>query len=76
MFIRAFKPWLHPDLLFDLSPLGKLQKKCLKVLHGMTKSVIRTRKEQLTTMDSESSIEEHEENMEDLGMYKRKIVLS
>ncbi|PSN37164.1 Cytochrome P450 4C1 [Blattella germanica] len=46
MFVRAFNPLLHPKFIFNLSSLGKIQKKCLKVLHGMTNSVIRTRKKQ------------------------------
>jgi hypothetical protein len=40
-------PWLHLDLTFALSSLGRMQKKCLKVLHGMTKRVIKGRKEQI-----------------------------
>jgi hypothetical protein len=47
MFLRAFMPWLHLDATFALSSLGRLQKKCLKVLHGMTKRVIKRRKEQI-----------------------------
>lgn len=47
MFLRAFMPWLHLDSTFALSSLGRLQKKYLKVLHGMTKRVIRSRKEQI-----------------------------
>jgi hypothetical protein len=55
MFLRAFRPWLHLDATFALSSLGRLQKKYLKVLHGMTQSVIRTRKEQFcTNSESES----------------------
>jgi hypothetical protein len=47
MFLRAFMPWLHLDSTFALSSLGRLQRKCLKVLHGMTTGVIRRRKEQI-----------------------------
>jgi len=42
---RSFKPWLHPDLLFRLSPLAKQQAKYLATLHDMTDSVIKIRKE-------------------------------
>jgi hypothetical protein len=55
MFLRAFMPWLHLDWTFALSSLGRMQKKCLKVLHGMTKRVIRSRKEQvLSNSETES----------------------
>jgi hypothetical protein len=47
MFLRAFMPWLHLDSTFALSSLGRLQQKCLKILHGMTKGVISRRKEQV-----------------------------
>ena len=41
---RTFKPWIHPDWLFRLSPVAKEQAKSLTVLHGMTDSVIKIRK--------------------------------
>jgi hypothetical protein len=41
---RSFTPWLHPDFLFEISPLGKEQKRCLDILHGTTKRVIESRK--------------------------------
>ncbi|XP_069704221.1 cytochrome P450 4C1-like isoform X1 [Periplaneta americana] len=44
MFIRAFKPWLHLDAIFHLSSLGRLQRKCLAILHGTTQRVIKERK--------------------------------
>jgi hypothetical protein len=47
MFLRAFMPWLHLDSTFALSSLGRLQRKCLKILHGMTTGVISRRKEQV-----------------------------
>jgi hypothetical protein len=59
MFLRAFMPWLHLDSTFALSSLGRKQKKCLKVLHGMTKRVIRSRKEQiLNKIETESQQDE------------------
>jgi hypothetical protein len=48
-------PWLHLDATFALSSLGRLQKKYLKVLHGMTKSVISRRKEQIFTSSEKES---------------------
>jgi hypothetical protein len=41
---RMFKPWIHPDSLFRLSPLARQQKKYLAILHDMTNSVIKMRK--------------------------------
>jgi hypothetical protein len=43
---RGFKPWMQSDFLFHLSPMAKVQKKCLTILHNMTNSVIQTRKRQ------------------------------
>jgi len=42
---RSFKPWLHPESLFRLSPLANKQVKYLATLHDMTDSVIKIRKE-------------------------------
>ncbi|XP_046463628.1 cytochrome P450 4C1-like isoform X3 [Daphnia pulex] len=41
---RQTRPWLQPDWLFRLFPLGSEQKKCLSILHGFTDQVIRERK--------------------------------
>ena len=43
---RSFKPWLHPESLFRLSPLANKQVKYLATLHDMTDSVIKIRKEE------------------------------
>jgi hypothetical protein len=42
---RSFKPWFYPDLLFRLSPRAKEQAKYLAILHNMTGSVIKKRKD-------------------------------
>jgi hypothetical protein len=36
---RQMLPWLQPDWLFQLFPLGSEQKKCLSILHGFTDKV-------------------------------------
>ncbi|XP_046655352.1 cytochrome P450 4c3-like [Daphnia pulicaria] len=41
---RQTRPWLQPDWLFRLFPLGSEQKRCLSILHGFTDEVIRERK--------------------------------
>jgi hypothetical protein len=43
---RAFKPWIQPQFLFQLSSLAKVQKQCLEVLHSIPNLVIQTRKQQ------------------------------
>ena len=36
---RQTLPWLQPELLFQLFPQGKSQKRCLAILHGFTDRV-------------------------------------
>lgn len=42
---RAQRPWLFPDTIFYLTDMGKRYKRCLSILHGFTKKVIRERQE-------------------------------
>ena len=44
---RVANSLYHTDIVFRLSPLGRQQQKNLTVLHGLTRSVIRTRKQEL-----------------------------
>lgn len=44
VFYRAPRPWYHIDWLFNLSPRGRIQKKCLKVLHDFTTKIIKERR--------------------------------
>lgn len=41
---RQIKFWLYPDLLFSLSNLKKLQDNLLDTIHGLTKSVLKSKK--------------------------------
>ncbi len=36
---RSRSPWLWPAFIFDRLPIGRDQKKALKVLHGFTRQV-------------------------------------
>lgn len=42
--LRSSQPWFYSDFLFNLSPLGRKQKRNLKILHDMTSKVIAQRK--------------------------------
>jgi hypothetical protein len=38
--MRSRSPWLWPDFIFNLLPIGRQQKKSLKVLHGFSQKVV------------------------------------
>ncbi|KAJ9599645.1 hypothetical protein L9F63_026503, partial [Diploptera punctata] len=44
---RSFRPWYHIDYIFNLSPLGRLQKRCLSILHNTTRNVVESRKKEI-----------------------------
>jgi cytochrome P450 family 4 len=63
-FRRSGTPWLYSDNVFRLLPLGKQQQKDLDILHGLTRSVIRKRKQELLV---QSKFQIRQEDHEDLG---------
>ncbi|XP_069675168.1 cytochrome P450 4C1-like [Periplaneta americana] len=72
MFLqRLAKPWIYPDFIFSLTSRGKEQKRCLSILHGVSKSVIKSRKEQM----QKSKFQTSEESAEDQCGIKRRLAL-
>jgi poly-gamma-glutamate capsule biosynthesis protein CapA/YwtB (metallophosphatase superfamily) len=61
LFNRLCKPWYHSEFVFRLSPLNRQQQKNLAVLHGLTRSVIRTRKGELLVRSKNQIREEDHE---------------
>ncbi|XP_067006187.2 cytochrome P450 4g15 [Anabrus simplex] len=45
LHLRHTKLWLRPNLLFKMSGLSKVQGKLLEVIHGLTRKVVKKRKE-------------------------------
>ena len=64
VFNRLGKPWYHSEFIFRLSPLSRQQQKNLDILHGLTLSVIRTRKQEMLVR---SKHQNGQEDHEDLG---------
>jgi hypothetical protein len=62
-FRRIIRPWYHSDTIYRLSPLGIKQRQDLAVLHGLTRSVIRTRKQELLVRSKDRNGEEDHEGL-------------
>jgi len=60
--LRALRPWLFYDTLFQLSAHKTRQNECLKVLHDMTNSVIRKRRKELMAERATQSTERNKED--------------
>ncbi|XP_031338814.1 cytochrome P450 4g15-like [Photinus pyralis] len=45
LHLRHTKLWLRPDWLFNLTKYGKIQKHLLHIIHGLTKKVVKNKKE-------------------------------
>jgi hypothetical protein len=59
---RILKPWLFSDTVFALSGLKTTQNECLNVLHNMTNSVIRKRRQELMAERATQSKERSKED--------------
>jgi len=70
VFYRISRPWLYPDILFDLFGYGKLQRKYLKILHGQSIAAINRRR-----ADYSKSIIHEAEDGQVLGTKKRRAFL-
>ncbi|KAK3908479.1 Cytochrome P450 4g15 [Frankliniella fusca] len=44
LHVRMFRPWLWPDWLFNLTSMGRMQKKLLHTIHSLTHEVLEKRK--------------------------------
>ena len=65
---RIFSPWLWPNFIFFLTPLGKEFKSELNILHSMTRRVIKERKDNILSKKSETDEETIEAN-DDSNIY-------
>lgn len=74
---RHYKLWLRSDKIFNLTTYAKMQEKLMAVIHGLTKKVVKTRKEEYinntksgnggTYLDKVTKIVKDKENKEKLG---------
>jgi cytochrome P450 family 4 len=45
LHLRQTKLWMRPDVLFNMSSYSKVQEKLLGIIHGLTKKVLKIRKD-------------------------------
>ncbi|KAJ8735681.1 hypothetical protein PYW07_007301 [Mythimna separata] len=65
---RFVRMYLYPDFIFNLSPMGRLQNKYLKVVHGFTENVIQQRREYI----ERHGLNINEDYDDDSYVYKKK----
>lgn len=63
-YLRTIRPWLRPNLIFNLTKHGRDQAAALRVLHGFTKDIIDKRIKQ---RDEEGPMKE-EDLSKEIGM--------
>ncbi|KAK9886188.1 hypothetical protein WA026_015700 [Henosepilachna vigintioctopunctata] len=63
---RWFRPWLHPNLLFKLSPSGREQQRNIRIVHEFAEKVIAERRERIEKFGKE------EMSLDDVLLGKKK----
>lgn len=71
---RLTRAWLHPAILFWLSPLGQRQGKTLSVLHDFSTNVIRKRRSERKS-NVEKPVNENITNGDDLKSSKKRTAM-
>ncbi|XP_077521045.1 cytochrome P450 4V2-like isoform X2 [Amblyomma americanum] len=66
---RVFKPILHVDFIYGLTPMGREHRKCLESLHSFTRKVIAERKQALRN-EVDSGLISLEEDTAEAGRKK------
>ncbi|XP_038213205.1 cytochrome P450 4g15 [Zerene cesonia] len=56
LHLRHTKIWLRPDFLFNFTQYAKLQNKLLDIIHGLTKKVIKKKKEEFKSGKKPSAV--------------------
>lgn len=51
--VRVYQPWLGPDLIFNLSKYGQIQKNALSIIHNQTTTTIKDRRSRLLDNETE-----------------------
>lgn len=62
---RELRPWLYPNILWDLSPAGRAEAKNLKILHKFTDTVIQERKRERKEIQKEAGSKPSDSKVED-----------
>ncbi|XP_050530833.1 cytochrome P450 4C1-like [Daktulosphaira vitifoliae] len=57
---RFITPWLKPNIIFNMTRLGKRQKHCINIIHSFTKKVISDRKNNLKSNATVSDANKNE----------------
>lgn len=53
--LRGVQPWLMSDFVFNLSPMGRENQKCVETLHKFTNQVIKDRRRALKLSSAQSA---------------------
>ncbi|XP_011638786.1 cytochrome P450 4C1-like [Pogonomyrmex barbatus] len=78
LIYRIMRPWLHLDMTFALTPMGRKHAKNLKILHGFTEKIIaerkqyheRTNKQYLKHLESDVELSNTDEEI--MGIKKKR----